>query len=277
MIRIERGLADSRGAEGLAAIERDELARVRGLGRAPSGAEIEDRYRVAARLLWERQHRKCAYCENLEQQRRNDVEHFRPKARADRAPGSDQKHGYWWLAWRWENLLFSCRNCNQAIAGGKGKLDKFPLEAGSGVLCAEQDPYGVASGVERPLLIDPSIESGVDHIRFVRRGARGGWIPVARGGSSRGAKTIEVCALDRDDLLELYDDHVANEVAPRADRFDALHRFTSIEEVRRVWFQIEFELFRPGMPFVGLSFDALCVLVHDDELRPYGITRALPR
>jgi hypothetical protein len=276
VIRVKRGLADSKGAEALAGIERDELVRVRELARAPTGDEIGDRYRVALDLLWERQHHKCAYCENVEQRKRNDVEHFRPKARAARMPGSAETHGYWWLAWRWENLLFSCRNCNQSSAGGRGKLDKFPLEEGSGVLRAEQDPYGAARGVERPLLIDPSIESGVEHIQFVPRGPRGGWKPIARGGSPRGIHTIEVCVLDRDDLLELYTDHVENEVRPRVNRFDDLHPHTSPDEARRVWSTIERELYRPGMAFIGLSYDALCVLVADDELSAWGITREKP-
>lgn len=275
MIRVDRGLADSRGAERLATIETDELTRVRALGRAPTGDEIGDRYRVAADLLWERQHRKCAYCENVEQRKRNDVEHFRPKASAKRSPGRAETHGYWWLAWRWQNLLFACRNCNQPSAGGGGKHDKFPLERGSGVLDAEQDPYGGGVAVERPLLIDPSIESGIEHIQFVRRGAH--WTPIARAGSARGAKTIEVCVLDRDDLLELYDVHVENEVRPRAARFDELHPHTSFEEAQRVWFAIERELYRPGMAFIGLSYDALCVLVHDDELSAFGLRRTKPR
>ncbi|MBL8679688.1 MAG: hypothetical protein JNK05_11010 [Myxococcales bacterium] len=189
-------------------------------------------------------------------------------------PGRSESHGYWWLAWRWENLLFSCRNCNQAAAGGKGKLDKFPLADGSGVLVAEQDPFGAERHVEQPLLLDPSVDSGVEHIQFVKRGGR--WTPIARDGSSRGARTIEVCVLDRDDLLELYDAHVEQEVTPRVARFDALHPHSSPESARAVWIAIENELYRSGMAFVGLSYDALRTQVDDDDLRQWGLTRRVP-
>jgi uncharacterized protein (TIGR02646 family) len=281
VILITRGRADSEGAQSLRETEKGELERVRALGRAPSGDEIGVAYRDAGKLLWKRQHRKCAYCEHVEQLKRNDVDHFRPKARADRRPGSSETHGYWWLAWRWDNLLFSCRNCNQASLGGAGKLDKFPLEVGSGVLVAEQDPNGADATVERPLLIDPARESGIDHIEFVRRaeGNRSRWRPVARNGSARGAKTIEVCALDRDDLLELYAAHVDGTVAPLVGAFDETigHPYVSAQTIADQWNQLQNKLYRPGMAFVGLSYDALRVLVHDSDLSEHGLTRHRPR
>lgn len=40
---------------------------------------------------------KCCYCEAKIAHPYNDVEHVRPKARADRRPGSVATHGYWWL------------------------------------------------------------------------------------------------------------------------------------------------------------------------------------
>ncbi len=280
MILVVRGAADSLGAESLASIEAVELARVRTLGHAPSADEIGDRYRIAAELLWQRQSHKCAYCENVEQRKRNDVEHFRPKARADRSPGSVQTHGYWWLAWRWENLFFSCRNCNQASAGGAGKLDKFPLEVTSGVLEPEQDPNGADAGVERPLLIDPARESGVDHIEFVRRSEAGRrrWIPVPRARSARGAKMIECCVLDRDDLLDLYEEHVEHQVQPRANAVDEVLADPYASEAKRssCWQRCQSELYRAGMPFVGLSYDALRVMVTDEELAEHGLTRRKP-
>lgn len=54
---------------------------------------------------------KCAYCESLaETVAHCDVEHFRPKS------------VYWWLAYCYDNYLFSCQICNQSY-----KSDSFPV------------------------------------------------------------------------------------------------------------------------------------------------------
>ena len=55
---------------------------------------------------------KCAYCESpTDVVAHGDVEHFRPKSI------------YWWLAYCFDNHLFSCRICNETY-----KLDYFPLD-----------------------------------------------------------------------------------------------------------------------------------------------------
>lgn len=282
MILVARGLPDQQGAEGLAAIEQRELASMRKIiatkHRDPLGDEVNG-YQVATPLLWDRQGRKCAYCESSEQRRRNDAEHYRPKGAANRGPAHAQTHGYWWLAWRWENLLFSCRNCNQPLKGGYGKGVHFPLEPGSGVLVAEQDPHGADAGVEKPLLIDPAAESGIDHIEFRRLvvGGRERWRPSARAGSAKGDCTIRICGLDRDDLVDLYQQHVDERVRPRAALFDDLHPHTAAETYRATWTRTEHELYRLGMPYVGLSYDALRFLVPDSDLAAHSITRRTPR
>ena len=54
---------------------------------------------------------KCAYCEALTAVvAHGDVEHFRPKSI------------YWWLAYCYDNFLFSCQICNESFKG-----DQFPL------------------------------------------------------------------------------------------------------------------------------------------------------
>ena len=55
---------------------------------------------------------KCAYCEWKPGAGSSwDVEHFRPKGRvAERA----EHPGYYWLAYTWTNLYFSCQMCNQS-------------------------------------------------------------------------------------------------------------------------------------------------------------------
>ena len=56
---------------------------------------------------------KCAYCESpTGVVAHGDVEHFRPKSH------------YWWLAYCYDNYLFSCQICNQSHKG-----NKFPTGA----------------------------------------------------------------------------------------------------------------------------------------------------
>lgn len=54
---------------------------------------------------------KCAYCESpTSTVAHGDVEHYRPKSK------------YWWLAYCYENYLYSCQVCNQTF-----KSNHFPI------------------------------------------------------------------------------------------------------------------------------------------------------
>jgi hypothetical protein len=76
---------------------------------------------------------KCAYCEApTAVVAHGDVEHFRPKS------------VYWWLAYCYENYLFSCQICNQSF-----KKDDFPLEDDARRLSAPQLPVNADAGVRR--------------------------------------------------------------------------------------------------------------------------------
>jgi hypothetical protein len=102
---------------------------------------------------------KCAYCEwHVKAGSHGDVEHFRPKAAVSEIAadptGSDRdlppsvhqlsEHGYWWLAFSWENWLLACTLCNR-----KFKRSLFPVE--QRVLPLERD----IDKREIPLLLDP--------------------------------------------------------------------------------------------------------------------------
>ncbi len=136
---------------------------------------------------------KCCYCDRRTIPDHNDVEHYRPFGL------------YWWLAWTWENLLFACAACNRS----GGKLDQFPLGAGSVQLpFAEQPP-----GAERPLLVDPSVDDPREHIRFARMPEPAGrWEPI--GISERGRETIKILGLSRDTYLDDFRHHVESTVMP---------------------------------------------------------------
>jgi hypothetical protein len=73
--------------------------------------------------------KKCAYCEApTSTVAHGDVEHFRPKSI------------YWWLAYCFDNYLFSCQICNQIYKG-----DEFPI-SGPNRLGAPMMPANAPAG-----------------------------------------------------------------------------------------------------------------------------------
>lgn len=231
-----------------------------------SRKDLPGTYKVAHDDLWKAQHYKCAYCEHREQSKRNDVEHFRPAVRADRKPGSTSTHGYWWLAYTWENLLFSCRNCNQSPA----KLDKFPLAVGSTALTPQQSP----PGQEQPLLLDPATESGLDHLEYVeerRPGVAPRWTLRARNGSLRGDWTIRVCKLDRPDLISLYTSHVTTTLTPDRDKVRQAVASGDTGTIRAAWGAYVDRHLQPTSVFAGLAYDVLATDVPEMTRRQHGL------
>ena len=78
-------------------------------------------------------HGKCWYSESRNPASDKNVDHFRPKARVHE---DDAHEGYWWLAFRWENLRSASQWCNQhrndkVNNTSGGKADHFPLRPGS--------------------------------------------------------------------------------------------------------------------------------------------------
>jgi uncharacterized protein (TIGR02646 family) len=266
MIRVSRGQAPRR----LTTARQRELKRLRALWRTNPSVlgQLRSTYQVAKKALWLAQHRKCAYCEFFEQLDQNDVEHFRPKSGARRARGRPEETGYWWLAWTWRNLLFACAACNRTH-----KATWFPLEPGSRPLKPWQQP----PGQERPLLIDPSSEDPIDHLRFepYRKQGEEHWRPNPRAGSQRGWKTIEVLGLDRPGLLDLYKLHVDQEVRPKVNRLRAEMRSNTSTRVTRLWREVTRELLDRRRPFTALSYDALDHFMPEPERQRWRLT--LPR
>ncbi len=117
---------------------------------------------------------KCAYCESkVSHVYSGDVEHFRPKGKIAEAP--IQKPGYYWLAADWDNLLFSCRNCNQKlkhfIYGSTsritmGKMDQFPLDVETSRVRVHNNPDGITNEEPHRLLINPCIENPEEHFEY---------------------------------------------------------------------------------------------------------------
>jgi uncharacterized protein (TIGR02646 family) len=238
MIRI------SRCAEppGLSTVRDERL----GVARAAVAMTTEIRfmeYDIVKPELAAMQDNKCCYCEKREEQAKyRDVEHYRPKS------------VYWWLAWTWENLLFSCVDCNR-----EHKRDRFPLSSGDRALMAEQAP----PGDERPMVLDPSDPRSdpTTHIEFRRERIQGRerWTPY--GTTARGWRTIEVCGLARPGLLTLYKAHVDELVRPRLERFEATLRQHEPQAVFGAWDSVRRGLLARERPFRALSHDALDALV----------------
>jgi len=130
------------------------------------------------------QHNKCCYCERKEE---GDVEHFRPKAKVSQGEGEPKQIGYFWLAYDWENFLFSCKICNQSY-----KKDYFPLADNT----KRATPSSRNLSAEEPLLINPATENPEDFLDFE------GEFIVAKDGNEKGKATIEYCGLDREPLNE---------------------------------------------------------------------------
>lgn len=200
-------------------------------------------------LLRDGQHRKCAFCEYKTQESFNDVDHFRPKARRTNFENKPEDLGYWWLAWTWENLVFSCPNCNRK----KGSL--FPLTRRSRPLQAEEQ----APGAERPLLIDPRRESAVVHVQFklVEGAPPDTWKPYPRGNSPWGAMTIRCMTLDRDELVDLYRDHAGN-LRPDIDELRAILQSRHEAQITDRWSRVTRRWIEcKTQPFRALSHDIL--------------------
>ena len=252
-----------------------ELPKLRKIARrrALTSADITG-YKIVGEPLWRAQHFKCCYCEHKIKERYNDVEHYRPKGRANREPGCTEIHGYWWLAFTWTNLLLSCPSCNRSRKG-----DLFPLRLRDTALQREEAP----PGGERPYLLDPGAQiNPVAHIQFQCRQLHGTtqWFARPRNRSVRGTWTIYVCGLNDANLVELRTSHVERCVQPHAD---ALNEAVSapISASNRPRVQREFARARgmldPRSEYVALTYDALRHLVPDATLARWKLSWPDPR
>jgi hypothetical protein len=108
-----------------------------------------DYWKKAKKQLKKESGGKCAYCEApTALVAHGDVEHFRPKSH------------YWWLAYCYDNYLFSCQICNQSYKGNDFPLADDTMRLAAPVLTAgatlEQkrefvrlfapDPFGAGEG-----------------------------------------------------------------------------------------------------------------------------------
>lgn len=186
---------------------------------------------------------KCCYCEQVFRPEYLHIEHFRPKGRVRQAPDSAElSPGYFWLAYRWDNLLLACHGCN---TGNKKTL--FPLKNPKERALTCHDDVAT----ERPLFIDPTELDPRAHIRFAYDA------PV--GNSSEGDTTIRLIGLRRRELLEERLTRIKNidvrlAILSKAEEYpgdDKLKKWAT--EARQF---IE-DAVRPEAPFSSMAIDYL--------------------
>jgi hypothetical protein len=280
-------IAVDRGDEPEAlALERDRrLARAALRDCPPSQDDIKGYDPPDARkALSMRQQEKCAYCEKGIEQEGYPIEHFRPKLGAEDVrwdqlqsedaplelegvPWIKDPARYWWLAWTWENLFFSCPACNSQ----KHKGNRFPLRRGSPRL----DALGLPSAVERPLLIDPAELDPLDHIRFTPDYEEDNWRAI--GLTLQGRWTILVLGLNDRPSLRSHRKARVRSINANHDLHRALAALEAgdADALQAHWTRAEAELLAPTQEFLALTW---CVLDHHvpEELRAaYGLD--LPR
>ena len=134
---------------------------------------------------------KCCYCEKIID--KGELEHFRPKNGYKQSKGGSLNYpGYYWLAYRWKNILLSCGECNDT--GRKGNL--FPI-LGVRALNHKSDLNN-----ESCVLINPYEEDPANSISFYKES------PISL--NARGRETIDILELDkRVDLSEARKDKFA--------------------------------------------------------------------
>lgn len=223
-------------------------------------------YDIVKRLLFERQHKKCAYCERKPGFLGQPVEHFRPKKLAIRGSDEDVER-YWWLTWTWENLLFACTTCN----GPANKGNHFPLASGSSPLACPVHPaalplppscFQVSS--EQPLLLDPADTAShpLDHLRWLpvdRTLARSLWAWQLRGLTARGHTTKKRLGLDA--LADDVDGRYRDTVWPRFH--DEIERKLAIKQTAQLhatWDKLVRDLIKPTSALTAATWSMLDVL-----------------
>jgi uncharacterized protein (TIGR02646 family) len=146
-------------------------------------------------VLREAQHGKCAFCESkFAHTGYGDVEHFRPKAGYAQRDGDELgRPGYYWLAYEWSNLSFSCQLCNQRF-----KRNLFPLKRPTTRARSHHDRLDD----EEALVIDPTRDDPGRSLGFREEYA----YPIR--GQLKGRMTIEVLGLNREELVEVRRDRL---------------------------------------------------------------------
>lgn len=127
-------------------------------------------------------HGKCGYCETkIDISEQGNVDRYRPNNGV-----RDQKNYYqdlyWWVTFKWNNLIYSCKECNQY------KANYFPIKGTR----ARDEKDDLTK--EHRMLLNPNEDEPNKHLSY---DSKGNIIPL----TDEGNQTIELLRLDRTDLI----------------------------------------------------------------------------
>lgn len=134
--------------------------------------------------LLERFSEKCAYCETPLKSDLVMVDRFRPRSGARGVNNHISEDHYWWLAYAWDNLLLSCKDCKTY------KGTQFPILNQRASLKTDWDELQK----EGALILDPCNDNPFEHLNFARDG-------LVTGVSEKGIVTIDTLKLNRTNLV----------------------------------------------------------------------------
>jgi uncharacterized protein (TIGR02646 family) len=132
------------------------------------------------------QHYKCCFCEGkFSDHSYGDVEHFRPKKAHKKYKQKKLTYpGYYWLAYDWNNLMYSCEKCNRTHKGSHSPLQNEATRK-------THHTHANALANEDLLLVNPITEDPSLFITFDKG------IPKPVNHNLKGKVSIEKYGLDR--------------------------------------------------------------------------------
>ena len=176
-------------------------------------------------------HYKCAYCEDKKTEGSYfEVEHFRPK---NGIKGVNNHKGYYWLAYEWTNLLFSCSKCNRK------KSNKFPLSEGNKKITDNLEKENFISqetinfekfniqylnDIENPNLLNPEIDKVEEHFLFLSDG-------LIKPITKRAKATIDILELNRPSLIFARKKYIVEIYDELLDKFNVSENETELKNI----------------------------------------------
>lgn len=191
---------------------------------------------------------KCAYCERPVLEHEGVVDQFRPKFGATDLEGRKSSDHYWWLAYEWLNLYWSCGECNL------NKGVRFPVKGKRGRIRHSIQELYLA---ENFLLVDPCFDDPREHLVFSRDGKV---TPL----TVKGRTTIQVFDLNRSSLIAQRQS-IATGFLETAELLVKDRSYTSSWGVKSI---------APDRSFVALRRDTLAKLLRDMARTTTGSSKA---
>jgi uncharacterized protein (TIGR02646 family) len=145
----------------------------------PFNTEIDDQLKIYLNDVF---FGKCGYCETKINPDLAKVDRYRPN-NGVRDKNEYFQDLYWWLAFEWDNLIYSCKECNQY------KANYFPIK-GARALTQNHDLKR-----EHKMLLNPYEDDSSKHLSY---DDFGNIHPI----TDEGFQTIELLRLDRTYLVE---------------------------------------------------------------------------